>query len=62
MAYKGQTGTSMGGVQVSPARRKRQARARRNQEQRWAEMAGPVTVTRITDKDSGESRAIVRAS
>ena len=34
----------------SPARRKARAEARRREEQRWAAMAGPVTVTSIDSK------------
>lgn len=43
---KGQTGGSLGGRTVESARRrKRRAKARQAEEQRWAELAGPVIVT-----------------
>lgn len=38
------TGVSTGGVEVSPARARRNAKARKRQEQRWARKCGPVTV------------------
>ncbi len=41
---KGQTGASMGGGELSPARRKRQARGRRAEERSWAARSGPVEV------------------
>jgi hypothetical protein len=42
-------GTSMQGIETSPARKRRRAAARRRQEARWASLAGPVTVTRTGD-------------
>lgn len=50
MAHKGHAETSLGALEVSPARRKRQARARRNQERAWAAKAGSVVVRRIDPK------------
>ena len=47
MAHKGHTGTSLGGVEVSAARRKRQAKKRAAEEKRWAAKAGPVIVRRV---------------
>jgi hypothetical protein len=43
---KGNTGASMGGVEVSRERRKRDAKKRKRQEERWAAKSGPVTVYR----------------
>lgn len=39
------TGTSTGTLYRSPARLKRDAARRRAEERRWAQMAGPVTVS-----------------
>ncbi len=36
----------MGGVEVSRERRKRDAKKRKRQEERWAAKSGPVTVYR----------------
>lgn len=47
MAHKGHTGTSLGGVEATPARRRREARRRRDEEARWAALAGPVEVRAI---------------
>jgi hypothetical protein len=41
---KPKTGTSMGWINEPPARKKRRAKARNAQEQRWAAKAGPVKV------------------
>jgi hypothetical protein len=35
----------MGGLEVTPTRRKREAKRRKRQGQAWAAKAGPVTVT-----------------
>jgi hypothetical protein len=40
----GQTGTSLGGLDLSPERRKREEQRRRKQEKAWAAKASPVTV------------------
>jgi hypothetical protein len=37
-------GAPMGGLEVSPERRKREAKKRRCQEEKWAEKSGPVKV------------------
>lgn len=50
MGKSGHTGTSMGGSEMSPRRRKSQAARRRAQERRWAAKSGPVTVRKITDE------------
>jgi hypothetical protein len=39
----------MGGMETSPARKKRRAKQLRAQEQRWASLAGPVEVRKIGD-------------
>jgi hypothetical protein len=44
------TGGNTGGIEQSPRRRASKARRRRNEEQRWAARSGPVTVTRIEDR------------
>jgi hypothetical protein len=41
---KAKIGTSMGGLEETPARKKRGAKARKRQEERWAAKAGPVKV------------------
>jgi hypothetical protein len=50
---KQKMGTSMGGLEVAPARKKRREKQRRAQEQRWAAKAGPVKVY-YRDPVSGE--------
>lgn len=45
----------MGGLVETPARKKRRAKARKAQEQRWAAKAGPVTVY-YRDPETGEER------
>jgi hypothetical protein len=40
----GNRGASLGGLEVTPDRRKREAKRRKRQEQAWAAKAGPVTV------------------
>lgn len=44
---QGQRGTSMGAVESSPTRRKRQAAKRRAEEKGWASKASAVTVRRV---------------
>jgi hypothetical protein len=41
--HKGHSGTSLGGVEKSPARRKRDAARRRRQDQATAAKSSPVT-------------------
>jgi hypothetical protein len=41
---KTKTGTAMGGLEETPERKKRRAKARKRQEKRWAAKAGPVKV------------------
>jgi hypothetical protein len=52
MPKKGHVGASLGGAALTtPARRKRQARRRQREEQRWASLAGPVTVARLSPEE-----------
>jgi len=37
-------GASLGGIEMSPERRRRQAAKRKREEKRWAKKCGPVTV------------------
>jgi hypothetical protein len=41
---KTKIGTPMGGLEETPARKKRRAKARRRQEERWAAKAGTVEI------------------
>jgi hypothetical protein len=50
---KAKPGTSMGGLEETPARKKRRAKARKREEQRWAAKSGPVTVY-YRDSETGE--------
>jgi hypothetical protein len=43
-ARKPKTGTPIGGLSESPERKKRRAKARKRQEQRWAAKASPVKI------------------
>ena len=52
----GHHGTSMGGVERSPDRRRREAQRRKRQDARWAKKSGPV-VTRAADSLTPEERA-----
>jgi hypothetical protein len=52
---KVKTGTSMGGLEETPERKKRHANARKKQEQRWAAKSGPVNVY-YRDPVTGEER------
>ena len=53
---KPKTGTSMGWTSESPARKKRRAKTRKAQEDRWAEKTGPLKVY-YRDPVTGEERA-----
>lgn len=59
MGRKTSFGTSMGSVEVSPSRRKRQARARAREESYWARRSGkPVSsFVCICDRDPEACRA-----
>jgi hypothetical protein len=46
---QGGKGTSMGGSEMSPARRKRNAARRRAQDKAWASRSSEVTVRRVGD-------------
>jgi hypothetical protein len=52
---KAKIGTSMGGIEETPARKKRRAKARKRQEQRWASKAGSMKVY-YRDPVTGEER------
>lgn len=57
----GKQGQSMGGrLQMSPSARRRYAKRRRAEEERWAAMAGPVTVRQAAanEKNAGLSEQI----
>jgi hypothetical protein len=45
----------MGGLEETPARTKRRAKARKREEQRWAAKASPVTI-HYRDPETGEER------
>lgn len=51
MSQKGIQGGSLGGYELSPARKKRNAARKRAQEKRWQSKNGPVIVTRKDDDD-----------
>jgi hypothetical protein len=46
---RGQQGTSMGALETSAERRKREARKRRRQEKRWASKSEAVTTRRVEE-------------
>jgi hypothetical protein len=52
---KSKPGVSMGGLEETPARKKRRAKVRKREEQRWAAKAGPVKVY-YRDSETGEER------
>lgn len=43
--HKGHTGTSLGGIEISPKRKKRNAQRRRTEESSWRSKNGPVVIT-----------------
>jgi hypothetical protein len=47
MAAHRSTGVSTGTIQLSPARARRRAQARRREEASWARRSGPVTVRQV---------------
>ena len=49
---KGRTGSSMGGLESSPQRKKRDRKKRKREEERWAAKSGPVVVKRIEDESA----------
>ncbi len=57
MSGSGRTGTSLGGMEFSPDRRKRNAARRKRQEQRWAKRSGPVVTKRLDDGEPGQPQA-----
>ena len=44
---QGKQGGNTGGIEYSPAKARRRAAARKNQDRRWASKSGPVTVTKV---------------
>lgn len=42
---KAKPGTSMGGLETTPARKRRDAKKRKREEERWAAKASPVKVS-----------------
>jgi hypothetical protein len=50
MPNTGKPGVSMGGLDSSPARRKRDRKERKREEERWAAKSGPVVVKRVEDE------------
>lgn len=48
-------GVSTGGIEKSPARKKREAARRRAEERAWASRNGPVVVRRMTDVETSSS-------
>jgi hypothetical protein len=62
---KGRTGSSLGGAETSPERRKRDAAKRRREEKRWAKRSGPVTVRFVDPEDlkrGGQPRPVDAAA
>lgn len=57
MPGKGHVGTSLGGTESSPDRKKRNAARRKRQEQSWAKRSGPVVTKRLVDGEPGQSQA-----
>jgi hypothetical protein len=49
------SGTPMSGVQETPERKKRRAKARKRQDKRWAAKSGPVKIY-YRDPVTGEER------
>jgi hypothetical protein len=54
MPKKGHVGTSLGGAEFSPDRKKRDAEQRKRQEKYWASRSGEVRVSKIEPVDSVE--------
>ncbi len=50
----GGVGTSMGGLEFSPERKKRNAERRKRQEESWAARSGEVRVTKMDQEDSAD--------
>jgi hypothetical protein len=53
---KGKQGTAMQGMDVSPARRKRQQKRRVKQEQGWARRSGAVKISSLDELSEDERR------
>ena len=54
MAFKGQTGTSLGGMEESPERKRRRRKKRERDEKRWAHRNGPVATRQLTPEERQE--------
>ena len=52
MPKKGHTGTSLGGTEFSPDRKKRNAERRKRQEKRWASRSGEVRVIKMEPENT----------
>jgi hypothetical protein len=50
-------GTSMGAIELSPKKKKRLAKKRKREEERWASRSGPAVSKRI-DHETGEEIAV----
>jgi hypothetical protein len=50
-------GVSTGGMEKSPARKKREAARRRAEERTWAARSGPVVVKRMSDLEPPQVNA-----
>lgn len=52
MAFKGETGTSLGGrIEKSPAREKREREKRAREQKRWAKKCSRVTSRQLTPEE-----------
>ena len=54
MPKNGHTGTSLGGIEFSPDRRRRDAERRKRQEKYWASRSGEVRVSRAEPENPAE--------
>lgn len=54
MPKKGHVGTSLGGTEFSPDRKKREAERRKRQEGYWASRSGEVRVSRVETEEPAE--------
>jgi hypothetical protein len=62
MPGKGHVGTSLGGTESSPERRKRDAAKRKRQDDRWAKRSGPVVTRRLDDAEPHTEPSIDESS
>lgn len=54
MPKKGHVGTSLGGTEFSPDRKKREAERRKRQEKYWASRSGEVSVRRVEPEEPAD--------